>query len=69
MMKARIAGERVRIADQVKILRGLLEGLESCVDGDVPTTSAAQSVADAAVRLATSCARLDVYGFAARREL
>lgn len=65
-MKARIDGERIRIAEQVKILRGLLDGLESCVADDLPTTAAAQSVAEAAVRVATSCARLDAYGFASR---
>lgn len=62
----RIDGERVRIAEQAKVLRGLLQGLESCVEDGLPTIAAAQSVAEAAVRLATICARLDAYGLAAR---
>lgn len=60
--------ERARIREQAKNLRGLLEGLESCVDADLPTTAAAQSVADSALRLATTCARLDAYGFAAKEQ-
>lgn len=64
----RAAGERVRIAEQARNLRGLLQGLESCVEDRVPTTAAAQSVADAAVRLATSCASLDAYRFVTRNE-
>jgi len=65
-LRARRQGERDRAVEQIKILRGLIDGLESTIAADLPSTSAAQSVADAAVRLACTTARLDAYEFATR---
>ncbi len=65
----RAAGERLRVAEAIKNLRGLLAGLESCVADDLPTTSSAQSVAEASIRLATTCARLDAYDTTRRDQL
>ncbi len=60
----RSEGERVRITGHIEILRALLLGLESCIEGGCPTSANAQSVAEAAIRVATSCAKLDAYEFA-----
>ena len=65
-VQPRIDGERYRITEQLRLLRGLIDGLESCVSDNIPTTAAAQSVTEAAVRVATCCARLEAYGFVAR---
>ncbi len=62
----RVEGERVRVLEQIKNLRGLIEGFESHIAADLPATASVQSVADAAVRLATTAARLDAYRFAER---
>jgi hypothetical protein len=54
-------GERVRMREQVKILRGLLEGFESTFEAELPCSSSAQSVADTAVRIVSAAGRCDAY--------
>lgn len=54
-------GERLRIRQQIEILRGLLHGLESTIADSLPSSASAQSVADAAVRIVSTAARHDVH--------
>lgn len=64
-IEAAAEGERIRLAEQLKRLRALIDGLESTVQhGGIPTSEAAQAVADTATRVVTAAGRLDAYQFA-----
>ena len=61
----RTKGERTRIAEQIKLMRGLLDGFEATAGmPGVPASESAQAVADAAIRLVSSAGRLDAYQLA-----
>lgn len=54
-----LAGERSRVQGHVERLKAHIRALESHLDARLPSTEAAQAMADTAIRVATSVARWD----------